>query len=416
MSRTEFRCPTCAAPCRVKKTLTWTSNSNLRRARVCENGHNFKTFEAVLLPPLDEIALVKMTGSGATDIFRSSRLRHDINRFVSRTLTQSEVDETTEQIVATLGLRLEARSVKRPGAKDGRTHVIEDMTIGAVAADILLSKGRSPMPRASAFRVAHILYGISTKGANLHGQKGFETASDVVSWIESVYSDLAQDDGHSRVAARPVVWWWPPQFPLPTTPKYVVKKRWWRAPDTASLGDTRGGSSAKGSVGSERARKAEFDGNRLRKSIKGAFAGRHRQEEFTELVFAWVLWSLVGQSVVQSSQLSSSVTECLRMCDDVAYLRWVTVAKDLSVTQIHREAMALVAHPSPELRFDREHVLSSRPVSYPGASTAWVPNASPGPIEQEAVTLVNSPHPTQWLRGDAEDEQWREQHSDPRST
>lgn len=105
-------------------------------------------------------------------------------------------------------------------------------------------------------------------------------------------------------------------------------------------------------------------------SIAGAVAGRALGDEAVENIVDWVLWSLNGQDIVLSSQLGAGVAECLRRVDDISYLKWVIVGKELRVASIYREAIGLVNHPSPRLVFDPE---SSRPPK---------PSAGPGPLDE----------------------------------
>jgi hypothetical protein len=61
---------------------------------------------------------------------------------------------------------------------------------------------------------------------------------------------------------------------------------------------------------------------------------------------------LHGQDLVSTSQLGVGVLNCLRQIDDIAYLRWATLMKNIeSVAAFHAEARALVEHPSPRLKF-----------------------------------------------------------------
>jgi hypothetical protein len=65
----------------------------------------------------------------------------------------------------------------------------------------------------------------------------------------------------------------------------------------------------------------------------------------------WVLWSLAGQPVVRSSQLAAMAASALRRCSPLGYLRWVTLGKELSVSEIYEEAIGLLSVPSVPLEF-----------------------------------------------------------------
>ena len=67
---------------------------------------------------------------------------------------------------------------------------------------------------------------------------------------------------------------------------------------------------------------------------------------------------------VLSAQLSAGVTSTLRRVDDIAYLRWATVAKNFqSVREIADEAHDLVVRPSPRLVFDHREAPRTVPAN-----------------------------------------------------
>ncbi|MFZ2237250.1 MAG: hypothetical protein WAV67_12840 [Dokdonella sp.] len=67
----------------------------------------------------------------------------------------------------------------------------------------------------------------------------------------------------------------------------------------------------------------------------------------------WVLWGFLGQTVIRSSQISWATAELLRGIDDIAYLRWVTIGKELTVSQLAQEAIGLINYPSAPINFVR---------------------------------------------------------------
>jgi hypothetical protein len=109
-----------------------------------------------------------------------------------------------------------------------------------------------------------------------------------------------------------------------------------------------------------------FIRDKLVTAVAGALAGRGlNEDEATENVVAWVLWTLAGQEVVLSSQIGAAVAECLRRVDDIAYLRWVIVAKELRVTSIQREVAGMVNYPSKALLFRRASIRTPTPNTPP---------------------------------------------------
>lgn len=70
----------------------------------------------------------------------------------------------------------------------------------------------------------------------------------------------------------------------------------------------------------------------------------------------------MGQRVVLTEQLAASVLECLRRVDDIAYLRWASIAKRMnSVRDFRDEALGLIEQPSPQLAFDPDALRRIRP-------------------------------------------------------
>lgn len=76
------------------------------------------------------------------------------------------------------------------------------------------------------------------------------------------------------------------------------------------------------------------------------------KEEAVRNISEWVLWSLAGQPVVRSSQLAALTAQVLRRCAPLAYLRWVSIGKELSVAEIYQEGCGLLEVPSIPLVFD----------------------------------------------------------------
>lgn len=249
--------------------------------------------------------------------------------------------------------------------------------------------------------------------------KHWRSAGDFLTWLEERHPRL---DKAIRVPrhARPVEWWRPIAAP-PVTPLHVVKRhrKLRRRGVTASYIDPRRdhgeavldaarqadlatehaaheleelhkeannallaiehirNDSSKSDIEDRAADAAivpalagvpyePFLTKKLADAVAGAVAGRDLDaDEGTENIVAWVLWSMLGQEVVLSSQLGAAVADCLRRVDDVAYLRWVIVAKELRVTSIQREAAGLVNYPSPRLVFNESYVKSPLPGSGP---------------------------------------------------
>lgn len=191
-------------------------------------------------------------------------------------------------------------------------------------------------------RMLHVLYALSIRGRTDHeGRSGWATASDVLGWLFEQYEHLKVD--LPDPVGRPTDRWYYSR--LAPTPRLVIKRD----------GPPR-----------------RFARHQFVASIRRAMLGRPNAREQTECIAEWVLWHIAGPEEVLSSQLMVGVLDCLRRVDDIAYLRWVSIAKGFdSATRFRDEAFALVADPSPRLVFDPEHaVLLPSHTESPRPSTA----------------------------------------------
>ncbi len=185
-------------------------------------------------------------------------------------------------------------------------------------------------------RMQHVQYALSTLGrSDRRGRPGFAGARQVLEWIghSSNYPRLAIELPPAEVPVAKDVWWSPSEPPVPQT----VVKRGTRA-------------------------RQPFDLDRFSHSIEVALAGRPRAERTSMQVARWILWGIAGQRVVLTEQLASGVLDCLRRVDDIAYLRWASIAKHMrSVREFRDEALGLVLQPSPRLEFTADYIRAIRP-------------------------------------------------------
>jgi hypothetical protein len=174
-------------------------------------------------------------------------------------------------------------------------------------------------------RIEHVLYALSIRGrVDLDRYGGWERAEDFLDWAHARYPDLAEQlpERPARHAESSPWLSFPGQ---PPRPSQVIKR-------SGALVD--------------------FRYPQFRRSIDTALVGRRERARLSRLVAQHVLWELAGQPIVMASQLASSVMTALRSVDDIAYLRWATVAKSYeSVSRIVAEARALVEYPSPVIEF-----------------------------------------------------------------
>jgi transcriptional regulator NrdR family protein len=143
--------------------------------------------------------------------------------------------------------------------------------------------------------------------------------------------------------------WFPPTTSVPTTPEVVIKRPKINLSDDGKF---------------ERlVDRVTYDAALFHKSLIHAFIGRPDVDQMSHCVQQWVLWGLVGQKVVQSSQIHAAVTECLRRVDDVAYIRWSVISRRLDVDEVLDEIEMLRRYPSKALTFDVSGTPEMRPAT-----------------------------------------------------
>ncbi len=320
-----MRCTVCRSPTSVDRTRRVDRDRRVVRDRVCKADatHTFSTREEPIGLNLDSV-LVRRSGDGALAEggFDRARLVRDVRKGVLKRMTDDEVVEVVRQ--ATLDLEMELASLVTPlkpqelRERPGHTLAISDVAIREAIEKRLREQDK---------RMPHVLYALSTLGrSDREGRLGFVDASQVLRWMgEKVnYADLATQDLPPPIP-MPTDLWWPPQ-PSPPLPERVIKRS------------------------NER---RQFGLGVFQRSILEAMAGRPNAAVVSENVAQWALWGFAGQREVLTAQLAVGVMDCLRRVDDIAYLRWTAISKNIeSVTAFRDEALALITHPSPRLSFD----------------------------------------------------------------
>lgn len=197
-------------------------------------------------------------------------------------------------------------------------------------------------PKRRTFRRAHMMFAMA------RGNQGsaMRDASEVLAWLDQEYGARVEPLrlGHrlERHYDRPRIDRWHPlrndAAPEPTHVVFLVH--------TESVSDD----------GTRRPmmehRRVPYQRARLERSIRHSLAGTDDHTRVARFVLQWVLWSLGGQSVVRSADLASQITQCLRRVNEVAYLRWCILVKDLDVEDVWAEATGLREWPSPRLEYD----------------------------------------------------------------
>lgn len=318
-----MRCPTCGEPTSVVKSRP-VSGNRVRRTRVCTASidHRCTTIEQWEQIGLDGVG-VRRSGDGelAEGSFDWERLLRDVRNGVLKSMPEGEVVTVCQAVVAAIEFRLprllqpltttEARS-----RNDLRGWIYDYDVSGAVERHL----------RSQRYRVAHVLYALTTRGrADREGRRGWGDAADFLRWLYEPenYPDLAIPLP-APGEGGPLDKWFPAS--LPSHPEAVIKRD---------------------------GRIKPYLQPQFEASVRKALLGRPNALETAVLLVAWVLWGMHGQREVHSTQLAVGVLDCLRRVDDIAYLRWSAVAKSMTtVTQVRDEACALLSQPSARLSFD----------------------------------------------------------------
>lgn len=350
----------------------------------------FRTREAIESQELGQVIVRRSTPGTrheAWEPFRTDAIAEQLRATLTKVLIQGERDAVVDRVVRRLEQRLSTISASVPAVvarrrKWERNRVyIEGTTIRAEVEAVLKWSGQElddPHDR-DRHRAAHALYALATTGTQWD-------AGAAVSWLHENYA--LPRPGTPTHSATNTVAWHPPSFDLPTRPLTVVKN--FRpalrraegleasepgleaAQPSGELGERERLSLARSSDAADaqplmlRRSTQDFDEEKLRRKVGIVLRGRRHQDQITEGITQWVLWSLVGQTVVRSSQLSALVVECLRRSDPIGYLRWVTVGKELNVHQLHEEATNLLTYPGTRLHFRQDSAPTALPTILPG--------------------------------------------------
>lgn len=318
-------CPVCGAKTFVKKSRLVDGSTRVVRRRQClaDGGHGFDSVEQRTDLSLSQVLVRKSGGGQLTEQpFDRDRLLRDVRTAVLKRLddraTQALVNDVVSSLEARLPQLLEPLSESERQSRPEFMSCIPDTVISHAVDRRLRTTNR----------LAQVLYAMSILGReDRRGRQGWQDAGDVLRWLyaEENYPDLATALPVKR--RRAVENWFP--LHVAPRPERVIK----RATDQL----------------------VPFDHVRFTQSIRKAMLGRKNADERSLYVSEWVLWRVEGHTEVLSAQLAVEVMACLRRVDDIAYLRWASTAKSVDrVTRFRDEALRLITHPSPALRFNPE--------------------------------------------------------------
>ena len=328
-----------------------------RRRYTCEAKHGgcgrkFDSIETVVLPELARVRVVDQHGKSLAR-FERAKLVASIDRRVVKTLT------TAERAALTDGVLQNLRDQVKPPRSDGSTgedhHILlPDIQTAVFGTMKAAAQRRAPGDARERFSLAMIQYALGSFGERSRSHAMWTHAGDFLAWLN--------EDTEMFGARRPLpepVWqldatpWIVPVTLPPAIPTLVVKN--FRPSDGRSPAGPADDIHVleADEVLVRRRRQEPFDEVRIRQSLDNALYGRHNDWLDTKTIYHWLMWGFPGQVVLRTSQISSRIAETLRSLDDIAYLRWVVVGKELTVGQIRAEAEALIAYPSQRLKLSR---------------------------------------------------------------
>lgn len=322
-----MRCYVCDSDTRIIKTRESAGGYGIFRTREClgTKHHKFKTTETAPGGHATNQLAVRRSGDKKLGeaLFEPDRLERDVAIGVIKRISPSQVQETVDDAVATIARResyepldLEERA-RFPRAEGW----VWDHEITTAVEDQLEKRDR----------MAVVLYALSIRGRrDRDGRDGWSGAEQVLDWIAKRYPYMTLQSSRPGTVLPAQVWQHPGVHA--PRPQWLIKRSY--GPNV-------------------RERNRQFDHEQFKRSIRRSLVGRfeiNERDEHVDLISEWVLWGLAGQQVVHTSQLAMGVMDCLRRVDDIAYLRWTSIAKSIeSVTEFASEALGLLAYPSPRL-------------------------------------------------------------------
>lgn len=330
-------CPNCGSPkSSIERTRAVDVGAHVKRTRMCDLGHRYDTVERHATDSIDSVLVRSSATQQLIRPFDRVWLLHMVRESVLKTKRWPEgldVKAPVERSIEELEMRL-----PRISHPLSRSEQAARPRFRTAILDADISRTLESHLRRGEFRLAHVLYVLSTEGrTDLPHRNGFRGAWDLLEWMHRPenYADLRTSD-LVEAGSAPSDRWWPSGHP--PRPERVIKR------------DLRS--------------KPEFGYGQFLRSIERALHGRGLPRDTGRCVAAWVMWGLAGQRDVLTSQLATGVLDALRRVDDIAYLKWASTAKNFdSVRELHREAASLATAPSRRLVFDVD-AKPRRPVSH----------------------------------------------------
>jgi len=253
----------------------------------------------------------------ALELFSEERFRDDVHEILFRQkgpLPEASIDAAVDRAMRIIRSELTFHDLRlKPQEYRARADLvgaIPDAVI-AQAVERVLRQGRS-----RPHRMAELLYVMAVRGGINHNREGWDGADNVLNWIKQRYPHVDM-----------------PELVIPKPTREPIRLN--RANFRPSTVLKRGNQTV------------PFSMPQFRKSVQAALYGRNRAAAKATLVVHYVLQEIEGQRIVHSSQLAAGALAGLRRIDDIAYLRWAMVVKDISsIRTFTEEAKDLIVEPS----------------------------------------------------------------------
>ncbi|QOT19814.1 ATP cone domain-containing protein [Paenarthrobacter sp. YJN-5] len=279
-------------------------------------------------PDLDNFAVRRSSDNRlAPEPFSRTTLRKDIVGILFKRkgpLDDSQIDAVVDTAI---------RRIER-NLPEARTHLTEEeyrkhkLIVGALPDTVISDAVEAELAErgGGSFRMAELLYAMAIHGRN-DNRPGWPDAAAVMAWVHERYSDIHAENQRGHFTHQP--------WPRLAAPRRLD----WR-PETVLKRD---------------GRRPAFAIKQLRKGIHAALWGRADADAKALMIAHLVLSDLRGQRIVQSTQISHSVLLNLRRVDDIGYLRWATIVKNIrGIREFANEATDLINAPSPRLHVTKD--------------------------------------------------------------